>query len=76
MVTAATVGMGDADMGAAVELVMAGDAVELVFGGATHLVQRVLVLVDKMVERLVAFMTDVVQLATLVVVSGQLVTVV
>lgn len=62
MVTAATVDMGD--------------AVELVIGGATHLVQMVLVLVDKMVERLVAFTTDVVPLATLVDVTGQLVTVV
>lgn len=76
MVNAATVDVGDADMGAAVELVIAGDAVELVMGGATHLVQMVLVLVDKMVERLVAFMTEVVPLAILVVVSGQLVTVV
>lgn len=53
-----------------------GDAVELVTGGATHLVQMVLVLVDTMVERLVAFITEVVPLATLVVVTGQLVTVV
>ncbi len=52
------------------------DTVELVIGGATHLVQMVLTLVEKMVERLVAFMTDVVPLATLVVVIGQLVTVV
>ena len=64
---AAIVDFGDAAMGAAVELVI---------GGATHLVQMVLVLVDKMVERLVAFMTEVVPLATLVVVTGQLVTVV
>lgn len=53
-----------------------GDAAELVTGGETHLVQMVLVLVEKMVERLVAFMTEVVPLATLVVVTGQLVTVV
>lgn len=63
-------------MGAAVELVIAGDIVELVICGATHLVQMVLVLVLKMVERLVAFMTEVVPLATLVLVIGQLVTVV
>ncbi len=67
MVNAATVDIGDADI---------GDTVELVIGGATHLVQMVLTLVEKMVERLVAFMTDVVPLATLVVVIGQLVTVV
>lgn len=53
-----------------------GDAVELVIGGATHLVQMVLTLVEKTVERLVAFMTEVVPLATFVVVIGQLVTVV
>ena len=53
-----------------------GDAVELVIEGATHLVQMRLALVDKMVERLVAVMTEVVPLATLVVVIGQLVTVV
>ena len=53
-----------------------GDAVELVTGGATHLVQIVLVLVESMVERLVACMTEVEPLATLVVVNGQLVTVV
>lgn len=76
MVNAATVDIGDADMGAAVELVIAGDIVELVICGATHLVQMVLVLVLKMVERLVAFMTEVVPLATLVLVIGQLVTVV
>lgn len=76
MVNAATVDIGDADMGAAVELVIAGDTVELVICGATHLVQMVLVLVLKMVERLVAFMTEVVPLATLVLVIGQLVTVV
>ena len=58
------------------ETVDIGDTVELVIGGATHLVQMVLTLVEKMVERLVAFMTDVVPLATLVVVIGQLVTVV
>ena len=68
MVNAATVGIGDA-----VELVIAGDAVVC---GATHLVQTVLVLVDKMVERPVVFTTDVVPLATLVLVTGQLVTVV
>ena len=62
MVTAATVDIGD--------------AVELVTGGATHLVQIVLVLVDKTVERLVACMTEVAPLLTLVVVIGQLVTVV
>lgn len=53
-----------------------GDAVELVIGGATHLVQMVLTLVETTVERLIAFMTEVVPLATLVVVTGQLVTVV
>lgn len=53
-----------------------GDAIELVIGGATHLVQMVLTLVEKTVERLVAFMTEVVPLATFVVVIGQLVTVV
>ena len=68
MVNAATVGIGDA-----VELVIAGDAVVC---GATHLVQTVLVLVDKMVERLVVFTTEVVPLATLVLVTGQLVIVV
>ena len=76
MVTAATVDTGDVDMGAAVELADTGDAAELVTGGATHSVQMVLVLVLKMVERLVAFMTEVVPFATLVVVIGQLVTVV
>ena len=49
-----------------------GDAVELVTGGATHLVQMVLMLVERTVDRLVAFMTEVVPLATLVVVIGQL----
>ncbi len=53
-----------------------GAAFELVVGGATHLVQTVLVLVDRMVDRLVAFMTEVVPLAILVVDTGQLVTVV
>ena len=53
-----------------------GDVDELVVGGATHLVQIVLVLVDKMVERLVACRTEVVPWATLVVVIWQLVTVV
>lgn len=67
MVTAATVDIGDADTGAMVELVSCG---------ATHLVQIVLVLVDSIVEMLVACMTEVEPLATLVVVSGQLVTVV
>lgn len=76
MVTAATVDIGDADMGATVELVLAGVTVELVTCGATHLVQIVLVLVDSMVVMLVACMTEVEPLATLVVVSGQLVTVV
>lgn len=71
MVNAATV-----DMEAAVKLVIAGDTVEFVICGATHLVQRVLVLVERMVERLVTFMTEVVPLATLVVATGQLVTVV
>ena len=60
MVTAATVDIGD--------------AVELVISGTTHLVQMVLVLVDRTVERLVACITDVVPSATLVVVTGQLVT--
>lgn len=77
MVNAATVDIGDAAelvmAGAAVELLIIGDAVD---GGATHLVQTVLVLVDKMVERLVVFTTEVVPLATLVLVTGQLVTVV
>lgn len=58
------------------ETVDIGDAVELVTGDATHLVQIVLVLVNSMVERLVACMTEVEPLATLVVVTGQLVTVV
>ena len=77
MVNAATVDIGDAAelviAGAAVELLIIGDAVVC---GATHLVQTVLVLVDKMVERLVVFTTEVVPLATLVLVTGQLVTVV
>ena len=62
MVTAATVDIGD--------------LAALVIGGATQLVQIILVLVDRMVERLIACMTEVVPLATLVVETGQLVTVV
>ena len=53
-----------------------GDAVELVTCGATHLVQTVVRLVDRIVEMLVACMTEVVPLAIFVVVIGQLVTVV
>ena len=78
MVYAATVDIGDA-----VELVIAGATAfellvigDVVVCGATHSVQTVLVLVDKMVERLVVFTTEVVPLATLVLVTGQLVTVV
>lgn len=85
MVNAATVDIGDADMGAAVELVIAGDAVELdiagdtvelVICGATHLVQMVLVLVLKMVDKLVVLSMEVIPFETLVLVTGQLVTVV
>ena len=53
-----------------------GDAAELVTGGATHLVQIVLVLVDRIVVRFVAYMIEVAPLVILVVVIGQLVTVV
>ena len=53
-----------------------GDGAELVTAGATHLVQIVLVLVDRMVVRFVAYMIEVAPLVILVVVIGQLVTVV
>lgn len=76
MVKAATVDIGDAEMGAAVELVIAEDTGELVICGATHLVQMVLVLVLKMVDRLVVFSMDVTPLETFVLVTGQLVIVV
>ena len=52
------------------------DDEELVACGATHLVQTVLVLVLKIVETLVVFMTAVVPLAIWVLVTGQLVKVV
>lgn len=67
MVNAATVDIGDADMGAAVELVICG---------ATHLVHMVLVLVLKMVDTLVVASMEVIPFETLVLVTGQLVTVV
>ena len=76
MVNAATVDIGDADMGAAVELVIAGDTVELVICGATQLVQMVLVLVLKMVDTFVVASIEVTPFETLVLVTGQLVTVV
>ena len=52
------------------------DDEELVICGATHLVQIVLVLVLKIVERVVVFITAVVPFAILVLVTGQLVRVV
>ena len=67
VVTAGTVDIGDTDMGA---------AVELVFIRARQLVQIVLVLVLKMVDTLVVLSMDVTPLETLVLVTGQLVTVV
>ena len=76
MVNASTVDIGDADIGAAVELVIAGDEVELVICGATHLVQMVLVLVLKTVDKLVVLSMEVTPFETLVLVTGQLVTVV
>lgn len=71
VVNAATVDIGDA-----VELVIAGDAIKSVVCGAKHLVQMVLVLVLKMVDTLVVLSMDVVPFETLVLVTGQLVTVV
>ena len=76
VVTAATVDIGDADMGAVAEFVIAGATVELVIFGATHLVQIVLVLVLKMVDKLVVLSKEVISLEILVLVTGQLVTVV
>ncbi len=52
------------------------DDEELVICGATHFVQIVLVLVLKIVERVVVFITAVVPFAILVLVTGQLVRVV
>ena len=52
------------------------DEDELVICGGTHLVQIVLVLVLRIVERLVVFITAVVPFAILVLVTGQLVRVV
>lgn len=52
------------------------DEEELVVCGATHFVQIVLVLVLKIVETLVVFITAVVPFAILVLVTGQLVKVV
>ena len=52
------------------------DEEELVVGVATHFVQIVLVLVLRIVETLVVFMTAVVPFAILVDVTGQLVRVV
>lgn len=52
------------------------DEEELVVCGATHLVQIVLVLVLRIVETLVVFMTAVVPFAIFVLVTGQLVKVV
>ena len=76
MVNASTVDNGDADTGAAVELFIAGDGVELVICGATHLVQMVLVLVLKIVDKLVVLSMEVTPFETLVLVTGQLVIVV
>ena len=67
MLTAATVDIGDANLGAAVALVLTG---------ATQLVQIVLVLVLKMVDTLVVLSMDVVPFETFVLVTGQLVIVV
>ena len=67
VVTAATVDVGDADMGAAVELALTG---------ATQLVQIVLVLVLKMVDTLMVLSMDVTPFETFVLVTGQLVIVV
>lgn len=52
------------------------DEEELVVCGGTHLVQIVLVLVLRIVERVVVFITAVVPFAILVLVTGQLVRVV
>ena len=67
VVTAATVDIGDADMGAAVVLVLTG---------GRQLVQIVLVLVLKMVDTLVVLSMDVTPFETFVLVTGQLVMVV
>lgn len=67
VVTAATVDIGDANLGATVALVLTG---------ATQLVQIVLVLVLKMVDTLVVLNMDVTPLETFVLVTGQLVMVV
>ena len=67
VVTAATVDVGDAEMGAAVELALTG---------ATQLVQIVLVLVLKMVDTLTVLSIDVTPFEIFVLVTGQLVTVV
>lgn len=84
MVNASTVDIGDADIGAAVELAIAGDTaelaiagdrVELVIGGATHLVQMVLVLVLTIVDKLVVLSMEVTPFEIIVLVTGQLVTV-
>ena len=77
VVTAATVDIGDADMGAAdIGDADMGAAVELVLTGATQLVQIVLVLVLKMVDTFMVLSMDVTPFETFVLVTGQLVIVV